>query len=216
MKKKRIVVIFATVFAAAMLFCAPLHALAQAETGQIEEIGAQDEAVADENPFRLFADRLIASLPDFFSAAACVASLLIVFTYKKGFLPLVGGALEKMREGVRSIGEQAEKQTEGSAAFGQKIAAALGQTEDGLRKATASIAALEEKLPAVARQEGEHKLFAAVLSAQIDLLADIFRASSLPQYEKERIAARADEMREMIRKLREDEVHAGADRLPED
>lgn len=216
MKKKRIVVIFACFALIGALFtgafsasadepdAAPstvsesADAQAENEDGGVpdERTGTEDETESGKNLFALLAEEVGKHTADLFAAAACLASLAIMVAYRRGLLPLLRAALEKLHGGVKEIGEQA-KAAEG---LEKETLARLCATEEGLARTVKLLADLEAKLPAAEEQKEERRVLTEAVAGQIDLLAEVFLASSLPQYEKDRIAARAEAMKRAVEK----------------
>ena len=216
MKKKRIVVIFACFALIGALFAGAFSASAdepdtalptvsesadaQAENegGSVpdERRGTEGETEGEKNLFALLAEEVGKHTADLFAAAACLASFAIMVAYRRGLLPLLRAALEKLHGGVKEIGEQA-KAAEG---LEKETLARLAATEEGLARTVQLLSDLEAKLPAAEEQKEERRVLTEAVAGQIDLLAEVFLASSLPQYEKDRIAARAEAMKRAVEK----------------
>ena len=172
-----------------------------------DETGEAAERIAGDNLFSRLLDRLSASAGEIFAAVACGASLLLVLTYKKGFLPLVGGVLEKLLGTVRTLGDESKKQNENVSLFETRVGEKLAAAEEGLARLSRMLADLQTRLPDVEERNGERAVFSAVLAAQVDLLSDVFLSSSLPQYEKDAVAARVAAMKEAIRTAEGGDAH---------
>ena len=133
------------------------------------------------------------------SALAFLGSLIVALAYKRGLMPAVksgigaiGGAVSQLKDSTESYSKhQDELLTEFSERlcraeevlerFGQAIDEIADKTEDG-KSAAEDRASMK-----------------ALMSAQIDMLYDIFMTSSLPQYQKDAVNKRIGEMKEVTK-----------------
>ncbi|MBO5790194.1 MAG: hypothetical protein J6R40_03465 [Clostridia bacterium] len=139
---------------------------------------------------------------EIFSALTLCGSLILAFLYKKGFLPILSGALSNMSsslsKGVEAVGEATNTL---SVNAGQTMQALSGQIEQALAGVKTvsdhagalarSIETLECDLKASSDQRARME---TVLASQMQLFYDFFMAVNLPQYQKERLGAAYNEM----------------------
>jgi hypothetical protein len=72
-----------------------------------------------------------------------------------------------------------------------------------------SIETVEERLSILDDQKNENEIFKELLRGQVDMLYDIFLSSSLPQFEKDRVGKRVEEMKQALeQKTCKGECHA--------
>ena len=156
------------------------------------EKGAED---TEENPF----ETALRELGDYATEIICTlslaASLLLAYAYKKGLLPLLNNALSaitKTLSGMKSKTEEGEKELGAGLEKLSLIAAAqeerLERWDGELKAACAALAEVTAECKDTAKVKG-------VLSAEVELLYDIFMSSSLPQYKKDAVAERIAEMK---------------------
>lgn len=160
--------------------------------------GGGEAANAEENEQTLFSiiyEEAKKYAGQIFSILACIFSGCLMLCYKKGILPLIKGGITALRGGVDALGKEAEKQTEGSLAASQLIGEKLEQAEGFLSTLSQRIEEFGEKLSTLEASDKSTAAFRRVLSAQVDMLYEIFMNASLPQYEKDRIGEMIGEMR---------------------
>ena len=132
------------------------------------------------------------------SALSFVASIVIVFAYKKGLLPILKGALSKLSDTVSGLRESCKEANEGA-----RIA--LSSAEEKLALAERAVCELTEKLTSIEAEleasKGIGKSISkveAVISSQVDMLYEIFMTSSLPLYQKEAVGEKISEMKKSL------------------
>ena len=131
------------------------------------------------------------------SALAFLGSLIVAVAYKRGLMPTVksgigaiGGAVSQLKDSTESYSKH---QDELLAEFTDR----LSRAEEILEKFGDAIEEIAEKT-----EDGKHAAedranMKALMSAQIDMLYDIFMTSSLPQYQKDAVNQRVKEMKEV-------------------
>ena len=186
-----------------------LGASASAEDGAADEV-AEDSAVTDEvgtadgdegiegNPFGELYAMALENADKIFSALAFVGTLILAFAYKKGLLPTVSRAIS----GISAIAKAAKEETDRSIAEGDvrlaEVSAGLERTVDVLAVTEAGVSRIEERLAELESVGTQAEALKAILSSQIDMLYDIFMASSIPEYQKEAVGIRVMEMRKEL------------------
>jgi len=203
--------IFALVFA--VLITAALCTLAfasEAEYGAVAELdggvavqgGTEPMPDADtegvegaKNPFDTVCDAIMEHLDEILSALAFIGSALLAFTYKRGLLPSLSGALNKIGASVRSVSDAAEKQAESQNTTLAVLGERVGSIADTFDKVAKDVSALDERLGAAEAGMLDRKTMEAIMGAQIDMLYQIFMTSSLPQYAKDEVGTRIAEMK---------------------
>lgn len=149
----------------------------------------------EENIFSQFLCAFEKRAAEIFSVLSFAGSLIIMFCYKKGFLPLLKSGVLALGKGVSDLRAEVTKQTENGSALSSAIDKRLGDAEAILNNAGASLEAFDERLKIAEEQIGQTNAIKTTLATQTEMLYEIFMASSLPQFEKERVG-------EMISKMR--------------
>ena len=166
---------------------------------------ATDEATGDSAPIEdtesnIF-EELYAAVGEFSgeiaSALAFIGSLIVAFAYKRGLMPTVksgigaiGGAVSQLKDSTESYSKH---QDELLAEFTDR----LSRAEDVLERFGDAIEEIAEKTEDSKHAAEDRANMKALMSAQIDMLYDIFMTSSLPQYQKDAVNQRIKEMKEV-------------------
>ena len=74
-----------------------------------------------------------------------------------------------------------------------------------IEKMQNSVAIIEQRLDALGDQKNENEIFRELMRGQVDMLYDIFLSSSLPQFEKDRVGKRVEQMKQMLAQKTEGE-----------
>lgn len=142
---------------------------------------------------------------EIFSLLSAVVSLVLVFVYQKGLLPVLKGGLTLIEGQVKGLREINSISKEESARVGEE-ALALARS---MESATAEMRAMTEAVLNSSKSSGERdeefsKMKKCILW-QANLLGEVFLASSLPEFSKERVSEVIKEVRAMMR-LSEEET----------
>ncbi len=133
------------------------------------------------------------------SALAFLGSLIVALAYKRGLMPAVksgigaiGGAVSQLKDSTESYSKhQDELLTE----FSERLCRA----EEVLERFGQAIDEIAEKTEDGKSAAEDRASMKALMSAQIDMLYDIFMTSSLPQYQKDAVNKRIGEMKEVTK-----------------
>ena len=133
------------------------------------------------------------------SALAFLGSLIVALAYKRGLMPAVksgigaiGGAVSQLKDSTESYSKhQDELLTE----FSERLCRA----EEVLERFGQAIDEIAEKTEDRKSAADDRASMKALMSAQIDMLYDIFMTSSLPQYQKDAVNKRIGEMKEVTK-----------------
>ncbi len=149
-----------------------------------------DDITSKHGFFTSLFDAFEEHLSEILSALTFIGSLIIMFCYKKGFLPLITDGLCAIKQGVRTINEKTGELSFGADALNEAITEKLDATENLLKGACDMLAELEVRLTALEGEGAERKKTNTVLSAEIDMLYEIFMSAALPQYLKDNVGER--------------------------
>lgn len=176
---------------------------ASAEEGEIASepsLPATDDTPAGEgeNVFELVYAFFEEHSSETFSLLAFIGSLAVALLYKKGMIPALAGAVGSVGKAVCGLREDSGSAISSLLEQGGDMLAKIGVTEKTLAEAAESLSALSEKLKSADESRREMSGIKTVILAQIDLLYDIFMASSLPQYRKDDIGERVSDMKRCL------------------
>lgn len=155
--------------------------------GAAEEIGA--------SPFALLYRDITENLDTVFGAFAALGTVLVAFSYKRGMLPLLRGGVGVLSDKVKEIGKQSEKMEKESSENAQFVKNQLQMMLDSFRECADSVQGFGNALKELREKSDEMDVLRSLLAEEVNLLYDIFSSSSLPQYQKEIVARRVEEMR---------------------
>ena len=97
--------------------------------------------------------------------------------------------------GVKNATEKSESM---SIETKKELLEKLGMAENGLVAVTNSISVLTERLEGLTDSKEEQEKMRTIMSAQIDMLYEIFLCSSLPEYQKEAVREKVAAMKEVL------------------
>lgn len=159
---------------------------------------AVSEGAVNDNLFEEIYNELYAHASEIISALTLVGTLIIGFAYKKGLLPLVSRAVNGIQSAVGKIKENTEQGAKSTQDGIEAINTKLSELENSLNIFSESFCELGERLECCCDYENDKKKMSTLISAQVDMLYDIFMTSSLPQYQKDAVGARIGKMREEL------------------
>ena len=170
-----------------------------AEKDASENQSDAGEAENDKNFFDTLYSGFEENSDKILSALSFFSSIVLMFFYKKGLLPSVEGTIKTLVSNVRSVSDAAANLSKDNDKLGELLGERLNCAEHTLTLIGDTLGKLEEKLNSEAEREDEQKAFKTVMSAEIDLLYEIFMAADLPHYLKENVGERISEMKAKLR-----------------
>lgn len=162
--------------------------------GETENTGEETEA--GENLFAIIFSTVEDKAAEIFSVLTLISSLVLAYAYKKGLFPLIKSALTSLNGSVNKIKESAESELQKNEAIGGEVKEKLSDFEKLITAAGDRLALIESKLDE--NENRQDKELKTIISAQIDMLYDVFMSSSLPQYQKDAIGQRVVKMKEAL------------------
>lgn len=158
----------------------------------------EDSEDAGLNIFDEIYGAMEANADKIFSILAFVGTLVVGVGYKSGLLPLLRDALSKLKaaiDGVKADGEMSKALTESKMG---EISASIESINSAIEKAGSELARIEWQFENYEQLMAERQQMRLILAGQIDMLYAIFMSSALPQYQKDEIGERIQEMREEL------------------
>ena len=177
-----------------------------------EEIHATDasenteeaKAAEDTNIFSDVFSAILNHSGEILSAITALLSGIVIFIYKRGILPSLSGGISVVKGEVAEIEKHSKAQKESSLALSSTVSDGLASANERLTSLQENLTLLSERLIlAEHTYKGTDELF-SVLSSQLEMLYEIFMSSSLPAYEKERVAERIAAMKDCLTKKAEE------------
>lgn len=129
------------------------------------------------------------------SALALVASLVLAYCYKCGLMPIIQNALGAISNVLSGIEKGADESSRASAEAISAFKARLEHAEELIERLAENMDMLTRDLQARTLEAKSSEDTRVILSAQVDMLYDIFMTSALPQYQKDTVGERIAAMR---------------------
>lgn len=170
-----------------------------------------EEIEAIENDNSLFEGLLSAfeeNASEIFSILAFIGSLIIMLSYKKGLLPIITDGLKALKSGIKTVNDKSEIFNEHAIGICDSIDARLERAEKITEAVLKSAETVEEDIAEMKKTSAENEKLKVILTAQIDMLYEIFMSASLPQYLKDNVGEKISEMKSALAKEVEENVHA--------
>ncbi len=182
----------------------PMHESAKEESVQLEN--AEDTAPieqkeAEENPFFTFYHELSSHLPELFSALSLAGACIIALCYKRGLLPILKDGIGSIGSAALDCGKKAEIFASESKEICVKVNDYVQSITSYVQTIEQALSVLDEKISSFGDQQKETRLLHETMKGQIEMLQEIFLVSSLPQFEKDRVCKRVEEMKRALQKI---------------
>ena len=127
------------------------------------------------------------NLPEILSALSLVCSIILMFVYKNGFIPMVKEGVSALSSKVKSISDEADKMASDGTCTMEALRAALATSEAKLESMESSLGKLCEELCCLKDLEAKTVASEQALTLEAEMLYELFMSSALPQYEKDRV-----------------------------
>ena len=164
------------------------------ENGDGVELLPENDDISGENAGNIFEEIYSAAEENadkIFSILAFIGTLVVGVGYKSGFIPLLRDALSKLKaaiDGVKADGEINNAITESK----------MNEICLSVENISRTLGDMEFHRENYSKLLAERKTIRTVLLGQIDMLYAIFMSSALPQYQKDEIGIKIQEMREEL------------------
>ncbi len=185
----------ALLFSFSAVACAaePSIEAAQTDAGEVQD-------TAEEGFFLLLYRRLGAHLPELFSALSLLAACIIGICYKRGLLPILRDGLGAIGAATKDYGKAAEDCAEQTRIICENANNNIHFAKELAEKTSESLIVIEKRLDALGDQKSESERLRLLMSGQVEMLRDIFLSSALPQFEKDRVCKRVEEMKAALQR----------------
>ena len=202
-KKNKIILIAATLLCIFTIFS--VTAFADSDLpGEppIVEDSTDDPSKAEstENVFEDIYNALTEHADKIFAALAFVGTMIVSFAYRKGLIPLLGNAIKSLNGSVETIKENGTALVKSTDDRFLSLCQNMQNVLDSNDAATKSVDEINEKLNSIDIMAKKYDKMQFVLESQIDMLYAIFISSSLPQYQKEEVGNKINQMKEELAK----------------
>ena len=168
----------------------------------IGEAGAATDEVTATDVESIFAEiytALCDNADEIFSILSFIGTLIVGFAYKKGLIPLLSGAVKRIGDSVEKLREDEASNLASSNERIEDIKNQVVLLDEAVNSLSENLSELGGRLESKKESQSERENMRLILTEQIEMLYDIFMASSLPQFEKEAVGERINKMKEALR-----------------
>ena len=162
------------------------------------DAAAAEESVESESIYSLVYSVFYRHSDKILSALAALGSLFLAFTYKKGLMPSLKSAIDKLCDAVSRMKNTSEKQGEAGTALLNIATEKLQTAKEGLDIISEKLSTLENELNDLMADKEERERYKTIMLMQAEMLYDIFMNSALPQYEKDMVGEKMARMKNVI------------------
>ena len=156
------------------------------------------ENAGEVNVFKSIYDAVKENSAQIASIAAAVCSVILAFVMSRGLTPMLKDALGGIARVAGKLGEDVRESEKHAAVVTDALTERLALAEATVERLTGVVEALSEK----SAHDGEEQLMRedilTVMSAQVELLYDLFMSSALPEYKKDTVGQRVSLMRHKL------------------
>ena len=153
--------------------------------------------------FSMLYELVLRYATEILSALAAIASCLLALGYKKGLIPFVQQGLGVISGTVKSLGEKAESANLAVCEQSEATRLSAERIEQAVQTMSDSILAVSERLCRLEEASAERAGIREALIGEIEMLSEIFLASSLPEYRKEKVGATVAKLKEQLTHTKE-------------
>ena len=163
-----------------------------------EENDKGGESAEEKNFFTSLFDAYEENKSELFSALSALISLCLVFVYQKGLVPVLKSGItliEGQVKGLREVSTTAKENNERASVEALALAEKMQGASEEMREMTRTLLMREGE--SAARDEEFRKMRQCILW-QANLLGEVFLASSLPEFSKERVGRVVSQIETML------------------
>ena len=154
---------------------------------------------AKDNVFELMFNEVTSYFSEILCALAFLSSIVVALAYKKGLVPIVEGSLGAISKAVTKIKEKGEESDKTAKNNYDALITRVGEYEGAIAALQEKVGALTLSLAPFSEELKNNKLIEELIVSQTTMLHDVFMASSLPAYQKDRVEAHFKRMMEDLR-----------------
>ena len=180
---------------------------APADTAEPDSAATDAESVTTdtdstaENPFAVIFGAVAAHADEILSALAFIGSMVLAFTYKKGLLPSLSRILGSIGASVKEVSERADTTAVQNESAVRQISERVGEISALFERMSARVDELTATLDDREANRTSNAAMRAIITAQVDMLYDVFMTSSLPQYAKDAVGERIADMKTQLQSI---------------
>ena len=170
---------------------------ASAEEVSVSESETETDAKEGYNIFADIFDAVQGFSTEILCTLSFIGSVTISLAYKKKLLPTVKNGLGIIGNAIGDVKEQTLASVKAQETLVSEFTQRLAAAEATLSKFESAISEIAEKTEVGTNAAEDRANMKALMSAQIEMLYELFMTSSLPQYQKDALSERIREMKEV-------------------
>ena len=148
------------------------------------------------NVFEMLFDEVTKYLSEILCFLTFISSIIIAFAYKKGLIPLVEGGLSTLNRVVTRLKEDSAESDRATKDNYDQLSSRVVEYEKEICTLKDKINDLTLALSPLGEELKNNELIEQLIVSQTNMLYDVFMASSLPAYQKERVETHFKKMME--------------------
>lgn len=164
-----------------------------------EELVPGSESITETNLFEQIYAMAVANSDKIFSILAFLGTLVVGVGYKSGLLPLLRDALSRLKSSIDTVKDESDKNSLTQKERFAELSSSIEKIEETLEKNREELSRIEWQFESYEQLLNERRALKKVIEGQMYLLYSIFMSSSLPQYQKDMIGERIEELREELK-----------------
>ena len=147
-----------------------------------------------ENVFSLMLDEA----KKYFSEILCfftfITSVVVALAYKKGLVPILEGGLAAISRAVTKIKDKSDESDKEARQNYTSLEEKIKEYESALSVLNERVVSLTDSIAPLSDEVKNNELIEKLITSQTRMLYDVFMASSLPSYQKDKVEAHYKEM----------------------
>ncbi|MBO5907176.1 MAG: hypothetical protein J6Q85_03385 [Clostridia bacterium] len=156
------------------------------------------EKAEGENVFTQIYEYLCAYSGDIFGALAFITSLILSFLYKNKLVPTISKGNDRVEKELKRLCDAKRDTLDELRAENETLSTGICELKRAQDESALEVRSALEKIKSTGELITQKDNAMLVISSQVDLLYDIFMASSMPQYQKEKIGIQIAKMKEKL------------------
>ncbi len=132
------------------------------------------------------------------SALSFIGSIIIMFTYKKGLVPIVKDGIFTLNNKVKNIGDKTDGFEKSVTEITDDFSKKLSDAQELLSGLETAIEEFKSEKEEKEKMKKDSETLKTVLITEIELLYEIFMSATLPEYLKERVGEKISDMKSKL------------------
>ena len=163
----------------------------------------EDDVEVTQSFLTSLSDDLKSNMSHILSALSLICTIILMFVYKSGFIPMVRNGVSALASKVKSISDETDKIAIDNAEAKKFIVSSLEDAEEKLSDMETALASLSANLADISAIKAKNNSLSEVLNIEVEMLYELFMTSTLPQYVKDRVGEKISDMKHKLTEVEE-------------